>query len=52
MALISWTWDISPPLEVGTGSTPFKLGVELRLGVEDRQFSPKNALTERKKKDA
>ena len=50
MALISWTWDISPPLEAGTESTPLKLGVELRLGVEGRQFSPKNALTERKKK--
>lgn len=50
MALISWTWDISPPLEAGTGSTPLKLGVELRLGVEGRQFSPKNALTKRKKK--
>ena len=38
MALISWTWDISPTLEAGTGSTP---PTPQRLGVGERWFPPK-----------
>lgn len=37
MVLISWTWDISPTLEAGTGSTPL---TPQRLGVGER-FPPK-----------